>query len=176
MFVLWRPASIVAFLLIWSGIGDCADLSAGPTTVILIRHAERASFLTYDSPISKKGQRRAEGLAYLLDQYHPTTLIASNLIRTQQTLNPLANRLLMPIGIWDSRQSESLGHYLRSAYPGKSVIVCWHHDHMEELARALGVQGKIPNWSLFTFDKIWTVTLELNGQARFRESLEWDAS
>ncbi len=149
------------------------SVPAPSTTVILIRHAERASLIAPDSPLSDQGRRRAAGLAYLLDQYHPVALIASDRVRTQQTLQPLSVRLHEPIRIWDAQSTDSLGQYLRTAYPGETVIVCWHHDHMAELARALGVRGKLPGWSLFTYDKIWTVTLEGDGKVAFRESREW---
>lgn len=172
----WTCILFVFRLFVWSGEGVCAQPSSGPTTVILIRHAERTSFLASDAPLSGKGLHRADGLAYLLDQYHPTALFSSNRIRTQQTLRPLAERLHEPVNIWDYRQSEGLGNYLKSSYPGKCVIVCWHHDHMEELARALGVQGKLPDWSLFTFNKIWIVTLGQNGNVQFRETFEWGNS
>lgn len=169
----WRILAFITALVVWSGVGICAAPQAGPTTVILVRHAERDSFFAADSPLSKKGQSRAAGLAYLLDQYQPVALFASDRVRTQQTLRPLADRLHLPISVWDYRQSETLGHHLRTTYPGKTVIVCWHHDHMEELARALGVRGDVPDWSLFTFNKIWTVTLGAGGQVGFHESREW---
>jgi len=151
--------------------------AANPTTtVVIIRHAERVSFINSDSPLSVKGLRRADGLAYLLDQYHPAALFSSNRIRTQQTLRPLAERLHKPVNMWDYRQSDGLGRHLKASYPGQCVIVCWHHDHMEELARALGVQGKLPDWSLFTFNKIWIVTLGQNSCVQFRETCEWGNS
>jgi phosphohistidine phosphatase SixA len=167
-FTLWVRFTILA--LSGSFIAHAANLT---TTVVIIRHAERASFFDTDSPLSRKGLRRADGLAYLLDRFNPETLVVSNLVRTQQTLRPLSEHMHRPLVIWDYRQTASLASYLKATYSGKTVLVCWHHDHMGEFARALGVEGSVPDWSMFTFNKIWIVTLPGNGPGKLQIQTQW---
>ena len=147
--------------------------STPPTTVIIIRHAERTSFFDTDAPLSSKGRHRAAGLAFLLEKFEPKTLVASNLVRTQQTLLPLSERIHKPLVIWDYRESQGLADHLKSHHKGEHIVVCWHHDHMVELARALGVPGTIPDWSMFTFNKIWIVTMDSSGRTDFQEQVQW---
>ena len=167
-FTSWVRFAILALF------GPFIAHAANPTTtVVIIRHAERASFFDSNSPLSGKGLRRADGLAYLLDRFNPETLFASNLVRTQQTLRPLSEHIHRPLVIWDYRQSASLASYLKATYLGKTVLVCWHHDHMGELAKALGVEGPVPHWSIFTFNKIWIVTLPGNGPGQLQIQTQW---
>ncbi len=169
----WIRSAILT-LAIGSG-SFVAHAGISTITVVIIRHAERASFFAADSPLSEKGQHRAEGLAYLLDHLKPEALFASNLVRTQQTLRPLSEHIHRSPMIWDYRQSVSLASYLKTTYSGKTVLVCWHHDHMKELVKALGVEGSIPDWSMFTFNRIWIVTLSGNNPGRLQIQTQWES-
>ncbi len=60
-----------------------------------------------------------------------------------------------------------------TTYPGKTVLACWHHDHMKELVKALGVEGSIPDWSMFTFNKIWIVSLSGDRTGTLRIETQW---
>ena len=133
---------------------------------VLLRHAERISLFDKDSALSPLGERRAAALAAVLEKYHPKTLVASNKRRTQQTLAPLAERSHLPVKIWEAEQTAQLAAWLKTAAGGGTVIVCWHHDHLRELARALGVPEPIPAWSAFTYDKLWIIDLEADGSLK----------
>jgi broad specificity phosphatase PhoE len=67
--------------------------------VILIRHGETDWSRDgrwqgwSDVPLNDKGMRQARELVEPLAKQHPTHLVASDLIRTQQTLQPLADAL-----------------------------------------------------------------------------------
>jgi len=151
----------------------CAvGLAAQDTTVVLIRHAERQSIFDGDSPLAEAGQRRAEGLVPVLAGYHPAALYTSELKRTRQTLAPTASKLgLVPL-IRPKDGSEALAAEILRAQRGRTVIVCWHHDLMKKLVRALGVKGPVPYWSLGTYDWIWIVTIPAQGEARMVEKVQ----
>ena len=142
--------------------------------VVLLRHAERVSLFDQDSPLSPLGVQRAAGLATLLEAFKPTALIASNKLRTQQTLAPLARRVQLPVQIWDAAQAAPLATWLR-AHAGKgTLIVCWHHDRMRALAKALGVPEPLPNWSAFTYNNLWIIDLHPDGKATLEVKTQWD--
>ncbi len=48
---------------------------------------------------------------------------------------------------------------------GQTVVVCWHHDLMKKLVRALGVTGAVPYWSLGSYDALWIVRVPEVGEA-----------
>lgn len=147
-------------------------LAAQDTTVVLVRHAERQSIFDGDSPLAEAGQQRARALVPLLAGYHPVALYTSELKRTQQTLAPTAARLgLVPLVRPKDGTGALAGEILRSQR-GRTVIVCWHHDLMKKLARALGVKGPVPYWSLYTYDRLWIVTIPAEGEARLVEKAQ----
>jgi hypothetical protein len=133
--------------------------------IVLLRHAERLSLFRSDSALSAQGQQRAANLATLLEGYHPGLLIASDKIRTQETLTPLANRLKLPIRTWAMSQTPQLAAWLKANASSGTTIVCWHHDHLQELARALGVPEPVPDWWLSTYDQLWIISLQPDGSA-----------
>lgn len=71
----------------------------GMARVILIRHGETDWSRDgrwqgwSDVPLNEKGQRQARDLVDALARQHPTHLVVSDLIRTQQTMRPLADAL-----------------------------------------------------------------------------------
>lgn len=153
------------FLLAWLFL-SAAGLVAQDTTVVLIRHAERQSIFDGDSPLAEAGQRRAEALVPLLAGYHPAALYTSDLRRTQQTMAPTASNLGLVPFVRPKDGSEALAAEILRDQRGRTVLVCWHHDLMKKLVRALGVKGAVPYWSLDTYDRIWIVTIPAQGEAR----------
>lgn len=141
-------------------------LGAQDTTVVLVRHAERQSLWDGDSPLSAAGRRRAQALVPELEAFHPGVLFVSDRRRTQQTLAPLAAKLGLTPTVWAKDASGTLAAEVLRNHRGHTIIVCWHHDLMKQVARALGVQGPVPYLGLDTYDQIWIVTIPLRGRAR----------
>ena len=52
-----------------------------------------------------------------------------------------------------------------SAYAGKTVVVCWNHEKIPELAAALGVTPMPPKWRGSVFDSVYVISYN-NGKAR----------
>ncbi|HEY3270062.1 MAG TPA: phosphoglycerate mutase family protein [Geothrix sp.] len=156
------------FLLAWLFL-SAVGLAAQDTTVVLFRHAERQSIFDGDSPLAEAGQHRAEALVPLLAGYHPAALYTSDLRRTQQTMAPTASKLGLVPFVRPKDGSEALAAEILRDQRGRTVLVCWHHDLMKKLVRALGVKGAVPYWSLDTYDRIWIVTIPAQGGARLVE-------
>ncbi len=162
-----RQGMLIACLL-----GFAATLGAQVTTVVLLRHAERESLFDGDSPLSEAGRHRAQALVPLLEGFRPAVLYASELRRTQQTLAPLAAKVGLRPLLRPKDGSEALAAEILRDLPGRTVLVCWHHDLLKKIARALGVKGSVPYWSLDTYDRIWIVTIPPQGEARLVEKIQ----
>ena len=158
-------AAVLACLTFVAGMG----LGAQDTTVVLFRHAERQSLFDGDSPLSEAGLRRARELVPLLAGFHPSALYTSDLQRTQQTLAPTAARVGLVPMVRPKNGSEPLAAELLSHHRGKTVLVCWHHDLMKKVARALGVKGPVPYWSLDSYDRLWVVRIPAKGDVTLEE-------
>jgi hypothetical protein len=50
-------------------------------------------------------------------------------------------------------------------YEGKTVLVCWHHGTLPELAEALKARDVPEKWKDGTFDRVWVITYE-NGEGK----------
>jgi len=162
-----RPAVLFACLLALA-----MGLGAQDTTVVLLRHAERQSLLDGNSLLSEAGLRRARTLVPLLEAFRPAALYASDLERTQQTLTPVAAKLGLKLLIRPRGGSEALAAEILREHRGQTVVVCWHHDLMARVARALGVKGPVPYLSFDSYDWLWIVRVPARGEVTLEERLQ----
>jgi hypothetical protein len=143
-----------------------------PAQIILIRHAEKP-----DDPanphLSPAGVKRAQSLVSFIATDPamrafgaPAGVFATHETknddgqRTQETVTPLAKSLSLPV------QAPYLGkdfamlakHILANpAYAGKTVIICWNHEEIPQLAAALGVTPEPPKWKGSVFDQVYII-------------------
>jgi phosphohistidine phosphatase SixA len=171
----WKQETFMPFACLRHGLlfvgllVFAVGLDAQDTTVVLLRHAERQSLFDGDSPLSEAGLNRAQALVPVLSEFRPAVLYTSDLQRTQQTLAPTAVKQGLVAFIRPKAGSEALAREILRDHRGQTVLVCWHHDLMKQLARGLGVKGPVPYWSLDTYDRLWIVRVPMNGQARLEE-------
>jgi phosphohistidine phosphatase SixA len=164
--VRWFPCMVGVFLL-----GQTP--SSGPvTTVVIVRHAEKADDRDPDSPLSEAGHARARALVPQLAAFAPQALVVSQRRRTAETLAPLAAHLKLTPLVRDNGKVPELAAELLRDFRGKTVVVGWHHGPHEPLARALGVKGDLPVWTATTYDRIWVIRVEAGGEARFEERVQ----
>ena len=80
--------------------------------------------------------------------------------RPVETLTPLAGALGLKI---DSTFADADYRFLakillgRAMYAGKILLICWHHENIPGLARALGVTDAPARWPEKGFDLIWSI-------------------
>jgi len=145
--------------------------SAGPQTVMLIRHGEDMGEQSFH--LSPAGLKRAQALPKLFGSRlpKPDVIIATRASkgsnRPIETVEPLASALHLPI---DNRFKDDdfdiLARDLLTdpRYTGKVVLVCWHHGKMDNLAKALGV-SHAPKWPDRQFDHVWIISYGKKGGA-----------
>src|SRR5476651_1595762 len=91
---IWLPAlaAVIALALV-----ALAFRSVTTTTVVLVRHAEKALGTIEDPPLSPEGEQRSERLAQMFGDSAGAgrldAIYVTNTRRTQQTAAPLAARL-----------------------------------------------------------------------------------
>src|SRR5689334_10443335 len=66
---------------------------AQPSTIILVRHAEKAATPANDPGLTPAGEQRARDLMVALADAHVSAIITTQLQRTQLTAKPLADSL-----------------------------------------------------------------------------------
>jgi hypothetical protein len=157
-------------LLAWL---SALTVGAGPAQIILLRHAEKPRRES-DSHLSATGRQRAEALVGFLtttpaltNHGAPAALFACQPTlrghgrRPLETLQPLAIHLRLAIDTtWPANDYLRLAQHVRGddRYSGKSVVICWVHDDMPKLAKALGVRPKPGPWKDEVYDRVWVIT------------------
>jgi hypothetical protein len=151
---------------------------ARPARVILLRHAEEPADPA-NVHLSARGLERARALAgYLtsptvLGTNGPPVALFAPMIsphghatRPSETLQPLAKRLKLPVTTpYPARDYAALARRILqdNSLDGQTVVICWVHDYLPELAEALGVRPPPRRWKGSVFDRTWIVTWRPRG-------------
>ncbi len=162
---------IVALALILVGTASRGETApTGTTTVILVRHAEKADG-SRDPDLSARGAARAAALARVLADVEIHGVYSSQYRRTKQTLEPVAVRKQRDVMVFPV-DGEDLPAYARAftgrlldAHAGETVLVAGHSNTVPRLIEALGVTPA-PNLDDSDYDDLFVVILEPGGAAR----------
>ena len=133
-----RIASTVALVM---AITRPDALSAQPSMVVLVRHAEKAAVAGNDPPLSDIGMQRAEALASAMTSAKPNAIVVSALQRTGLTASVVAKQTgVTPQLI--SMEGGSAGHIAAVAKAVQAakgvVLVVGHSNTVPAIIKALG--------------------------------------
>jgi hypothetical protein len=93
--------------------------------------------------------------------------------RPKETVTPLATALNVPLndGFSDHEASiQKMTNAILNFYPGQTILVCWHHGMIPDIAKALGI-GRPPKWDAKVFDRVWQITFP-KGKATLTDSAQ----
>jgi broad specificity phosphatase PhoE len=119
-----------------------AYAASATTTVILIRHGEKASeSMDNDPPLTAVGQARAKELARVLADANVSAIYTTNRRRTEDTVAPLAAALgLKPIVVTVGKTyAADLAARIRAEHAGKTVVVVGHSNTTPDVLKQLGI-------------------------------------
>ena len=139
---LLAPVWLAALAAVF-GIGLSIWLlaSASTTTIIVMRHAEKAALPAEDPPLSPPGEARAEALAHILGQgpeeFRVQAIFVSEFRRTQETIRPLANRLGVPVIVVPAADIELVAKRARVEYRGGRVLIVGHSNTVPQIVEEL---------------------------------------
>jgi hypothetical protein len=93
--------------------------------------------------------------------------------RPIETVTPLSVALNLPIEDGFADKDPDITKMCNAilnefTFAGKTVLICWHHGKIPEIARALGI-AKPPKWKGTVFDRVWQVTYK-KGKASLEDS------
>lgn len=131
-----------------------------PALVFLVRHAEKLTS-GEDPALSAAGRLRAEELARLLQDAGIGHIYSTDFVRTRDTAAPLAERLGLPITIYDWDQLDALAAELKTA--GRRSLVVGHSDTTPDLVGRLGAEQGPPIDEPTEYDRLYVVTIAADG-------------
>jgi broad specificity phosphatase PhoE len=141
-----------------------ATQSSQPTTIILVRHAEKQIVPpeNKDPNISPEGEARAKEIARMLSGSGIAAIYATQFKRTQQTVNPLAEQLRVAVTQIEAKKTADLVAQIRKANMGQTVLIAGHNNTVPEIIAALG-GPQLPIIPETEFDNLYILTIQKDG-------------
>ena len=172
---------IVALALVLSSFAAAIPTHGAPetqdrglTTVILVRHAEKAATgdpefegaSSNDPPLTAAGNRRAAVLAQTLAEAGVTAVYASEYQRTQLTVQPLAVALGLEVVELPAADTAGLAARVVAEHAGGVVVIAGHSNTVPRIIEALGAGPIAAIEDAWEYDNLYFVTIGSDGSAR----------
>ena len=121
--------------------------SQATTTIIFVRHAEKAASPGHDPGLSPAGQQRvAELTRQLVDAdvvAGVDAIYSTPFRRTQETARPIADALDLPVNTYDADDVEPILEHILRQHKGKIILVVAHSNTLPVLIAFLLFQRQI---------------------------------
>ena len=142
--------------------------TAGSTTVIVVRHAEK-TLTEPDPPLSPAGEARAELLARMFGDSGAVGrlngIYVSDTLRSRSTAAPLASRLGITATVAPNDDSRRLASRVLSENRGKRVMIVGHSNTVPDIVAALSDRNDIPKMDDKDYGVMYIVTVPSIGRA-----------
>ena len=165
-----RRAQILAiYTLIAIGLAWFFE-SQATTTIIFVRHAEKAVDGGSDPGLSAAGRRRVAELTRQLVDADVVAGIDAIYVtqykRTQETARPLADALDLPVNHYDAADTEAVLETILKRHKGKIILVVGHSNTLPVLIANLGASKKVPPIAEDEFDNIYVISIPWFGKTK----------
>lgn len=144
--------------------------SQATTTIIFVRHAEKATEPADDPGLSAAGQRRVAELTRQLVDADVVAgidaIYATDYNRTQETARPIADALNLPINTYDARDTETVLATILKEHKGKIILVVGHSNTVPMLIANLGASKKVPPIHESEYDNIYIISIPWFGKTK----------
>jgi 2,3-bisphosphoglycerate-dependent phosphoglycerate mutase len=147
---------ITLFVLAILSCGNFQPDRKETTHYYLLRHAEKAADGTDDPNLSPAGQARALKLVTMLKDQKIDRLYATSFKRTQQTLQPLADKYHLNINIYDHQDPASIKRMIADC-KGKTSVIVGHSNTIPHLANTLIGKELYKELEESDYTKMWEI-------------------
>jgi phosphohistidine phosphatase SixA len=134
------------------------------STIFVTRHADRYG-TEPDPSLTPKGEEQARSLAQLLSDANVKHIFTTELIRTQETAGPLAERInVAPVVVPQDNFDELIEKVRGSLRPNESILVVGHRETVPKIVHAL--TGKnVPPMGSGEYGRLVAITLFPDGRS-----------
>lgn len=141
-----------------------------PTTLIFVRHAERAEDGTRNPPISEEGQKRALNLFYALSEFEIKAIYSTPYKRTQMTAKPTADSLGLEVQEYGFEGIRDFLANLITEYEGGAVLIVGHSNTTPALTNMVLGEEKFEQFEESAYGDILIVTTSEIGKGSVKVS------
>jgi len=164
--------TIVVFAMLFGVFGAViifayfATFSRPLTTVILVRHAEKKIEPTNPDPdLAPEGVERAQQIGTYFGEAGINVIYATQYKRTQQTVQPLVNRIGVPATLLNANQTEELVKQIQTLHRGKTIFIAGHNNTVPAIVSVLSGES-YPAIPEDQYDNLFIVTIYRFGKAK----------
>ncbi|MEJ2255777.1 MAG: phosphoglycerate mutase family protein [Woeseiaceae bacterium] len=144
--------------------------SQATTTVIFVRHAEKAQEPAGDPGLSPAGKRRVAELTRQLKDADVIAGIdavyATPYRRTEETARPIAEALDLPVHSYDAADTEAIMEHIVREHKGKIILVVGHSNTLPALMGNMGASKRVPPIAENEYDNIYIVSIPWFGKTK----------
>ena len=162
-----RSFILIALLTVTAFPAGVNATNEPPTTLILVRHAEKMIVPpeNKDPDLSLAGQARAQELLRMFSDSGVEAIYATQYKRTQQTVKPLADKLGITATKIEAKATAELVKQIRSRNVGQVIFIAGHNNTVPEIIAAFG-GPKLPIIPETEYDNLYILTVPKDGAAR----------
>ena len=162
-----RSFLLVALLLAATFPAGVRAIDQPPTTIILVRHAEKKIVPpeNKDPDLSPAGMARAEELARMFSDSEIAAIYATQYKRTQQTVKPLADKLRLPVTQVEAKKTAELVKQIRAQNTGQVIFIAGHNNTVPEIIAAMG-GPQLPIIPETEYDNLYILIVRKDGSAK----------
>ena len=164
-----RAIAVVGFLFVAFGLAWFFE-SQATTTVVFIRYAELQNNGLSNPGLSAAGRRRAQELVRVIGDIDVVAgvdaIFANRYRNTQETAEPLAKYLDLPIQVVDSKDIVGLTERILKDYKGKIVLVVTDREALPALIREMHGSKKVPPMADTEHDNLYIVSIPWYGKVK----------
>lgn len=142
-----------------------AAQAARSTTVILVRHAEKAAEPADDPPLTAAGEARAQELWTAIKNAGVSAVITTQFARTRRTAQPTASAVhITPevVTAGAATHAQDVANAVRK-HAGQTVLVVGHSNTIPAIIEALGAE-RPPAICDPEYDNLFVVTIAPDGK------------
>jgi 2,3-bisphosphoglycerate-dependent phosphoglycerate mutase len=144
--------------------------SQATTTIIFVRHAEKAAMPEADPGLNDAGVRRVTELTRQLVDADVVAgvdaIYATPFLRSQETARPVADALDLPINTYDAADTELVLETILKNHKGKIILIVGHSNTVPVLIANLGASKKVPPIHEDEYDNIYIVSIPWFGKTK----------
>ncbi len=164
-----RIQAIVIYTAIAVGLAWFFE-SQATTTIIFVRHAEKATTPADDPSLSEAGRRRARELTRQLVDADVVAgvdaIYSTPFRRTQETAQMVADALELSVNLYAPDENEAVLEKILKEHKGKIILVVAHSNTVPTLIADLGASKKVPPIAEDEYDNIYIISIPWFGKTK----------
>jgi broad specificity phosphatase PhoE len=164
--IIARVRVVSAVVLLMLAIATRVSAQGASTTVIVVRHAEKAAVPANDPPLTAEGKARSRDLVEALRNAGVTAVITTQFLRTRDTGQPLASALSITAEVVPTSGATHVADVVAAVrrHAGQTVLVVGHSNTVPAIVEALGA-AKPAAMCDAEYDNLYIVTIRATGNA-----------